>query len=107
MANKEVSPVSLATMLGVGESFVIGDKKYVIKPLKLKDVVAFTDEQLSIGSQLFNLLNEDVKKNLDKWLSKQVFTQDNKPMSLENALNDDWDLVDLKRCMQRMLDISG
>jgi hypothetical protein len=28
-------------------------------------------------------------------------------MTVEKAMADDWDLMDLKRCVQRLIDISG
>ena len=105
MANKEATPLS--AILGLGQEFEAAGKKYTVKPLKLKDVEQFVNDNISIGSQLFNVLNEDARKTLDKWLSKQVFDEKQDAISLEKAMQDEWDLADLKRCVQKLLDISG
>lgn len=105
MAKKEATPLSV--MLGSGEDFFVGGKKYTVKPLKLKHVDEFMKDNLSLGMQLVNITNEEAKSKLDKWLSRQVVDEKGSPMSLEKAMEDDWDLGDLKRCIQRLLDISG
>lgn len=105
MAKKEATPLSV--MLGSSESFIVGEKRYTVKPLKLKHVDEFVKDNLSLGLQLVNITNEEAKGKLDKWLSRQVVDEKGNPISLEKAMEDEWDLGDLKRCIQRLLDISG
>jgi len=105
---KEESPLaSLSTMLGSGDSFSVGNKKYTVKPLKLKDVEGFSSDGVNIGPQMFSVVNEAARKNLEKWMAKQVFDANGEPVTLEKAIADDWDLTDLRRCVQTMIDISG
>ena len=105
MAKKEATPLS--TMLGSGEDFFVGEKRYTVKPLKLKHIDEFINDNLSLGWQLVNITDQNARDKLDKWLSRQVVDEKGNPMSLEKAMEDDWDLADLKRCIQRLLDISG
>lgn len=105
MSNKEATPLS--TMVGSGEDFYVGKKRYTVKPLKLRDVDEFTKDNISLGLQIFNLTNEDAKKKLDKWLSRQVTNGNGEPMTAGKATEDDWDVVDLKKCIQKLVDISG
>ncbi len=115
MANKkeanpkvESSPLlSLATMLGSGEDFFVETKKYKVKPLKLKDVGEFFDDKINIGPQMYSMTNETERAKIEKWLSRQVFDENNEPVTLQRAIDDDWDLSDLRRCIQKMIDISG
>jgi hypothetical protein len=100
-------PISLSTMLGLGAEFEAAGKKYTVKPLKLKDVEAFSKDNISLGAQLYNILNKKARDTLDKWLSRYVFNEADEGMTVEKATADDWDLGDLKRCVQRLLDISG
>lgn len=78
-----------------------------MKPLKLRHVDEFVKDNLSLGLQLVNITNEEARDKLDKWLSRQVADETGGPMSLEKVIGEDWDLSDLKRCIQRLLDISG
>jgi len=103
MSNK----VPLSTMLGSGDSFFVGEKKYRVKPLKLKEVDEFTQDGLSVGPALFNVSSKKNKSILDKWIKSKIFDGDGNPMNLEKAMADDWDLVDLKRAVQKLVDISG
>ena len=98
---------TLATMLGSGEDFFAQGKKYRVNPLKLKDVDDFQKDSINIGPQMFSLVNEVERKKLEKWFSKQVFDGKEELMTLQKAMDDDWDLSDLRRCIQKMIDISG
>jgi hypothetical protein len=104
-SKRDVSPLS--AMLGLGDEFEVAGKRYVIKPLKLRDVEAFSKDNISLGVQLYNLLNQEAKDTLDKWLSQYVSNEGGEKITLEKAMDDDWDLSDLKRCVQKLLDISG
>ncbi len=105
---QESSPLpTLATMLGSGEDFFVGEKKYRVKPLKLKDVDAFSDDKINIGPQMFSIVNKEEREKLEKWFSKQVFTEKGEQMTLQQAMDDDWDLSNLRKCMQKIIDLSG
>lgn len=103
---KEAKVTSLPTMLGSGEEFFVGDKSYKVRPLKLKEVDEFLSDNISVGAQLFNVVNKDMKEKVDKWLQR-CFTKGDKPLTLQMAMDDDWDLADLKVAIQRLIDISG
>jgi len=103
---KDAKVTPLSTMLGSGEEFCAGGNTYKVRPLKLKEVDEFLNDNISIGAQLFNVVNKDMREKLGKWLQK-CFTKDGKPLTLEMAMEDDWDLADLKMAVQRLIDISG
>lgn len=104
-ADKEATP--LAVMLGTGDQFRVGEHSYRVLPLKLKDVDEFTSDNLSLGAQIFNLLDKKTKKNLDKWLTRQVRTADGQPLTLEKAIEDDWTVEDLRNCLVKLVGVSG
>jgi len=99
--------VSLATMLGGGDFFSVGEKRYKVKPLKLKDIDEFQKDAVNVGPQLYSMINEEARSKLEKWLSRQVFDANNEPMTLQKAIDDDWDLSDLRLCVQKIIDLSG
>ena len=103
------SPVDLSTMLGIlsGDDFVVGDKKYVVKPMSIAEVDEFMKDNLSLGTQLFAVANEEPRKKLDKWLSRHCIDKIGEPMTLEKATNDDWSIVDLKEFIKKLCDLSG
>ena len=105
MATKEAVPLSV--MLGNGQQLKVGDRLYTVFPLKLKDVDAFVKDTVNLGSQLFSLLDEDRKKVLDRWLTKQIININGEAVNLEKAMSDDWDLADLQRAVRMLADISG
>lgn len=106
MSKTDNSPASLATMLGTGESFDVKGKVYTVKPIALAHIEEFMSDNLSIGSQLFNVTNKDAKAKVDKWLSGYC-TDENEPMTLQKAMADGWDIVDLKNFFKRLCDLSG
>ena len=106
MAGKQEA-TSLPTMLGKGDGFAVGEHSYRVLPLKLKDVDEFTTDSLSIGAQLFNLVNPEARAKVEKWLQKQVRNDDDKPLTLAQAMTDDWDVDDLKNCLQKLAGLSG
>lgn len=105
MAKKEA--VSLSAMLGGGETVIIQGKKYTVKPLKLKEVEEFTNDKVSVTSQLFNVLNEEARNTLDKWLQRKVADEKGQPFSMQRAMEEDWELPDLRKVVQAILDLSG
>jgi hypothetical protein len=102
-------PVDLSTMLGVlgGEGFKVGEKTYTVKPMALKHVDEFMKDNLSLGAQIFNLSNKDVKTKLEKWLTGYCFDRNGEPMSLQKAMDDDWNIVNLKDFLKKLCDLSG
>lgn len=105
MSKSEAVPLSVMT--GSGSSFSAAGKKYTIVPLKLKDVDEFVKDKLSLTGQLFNVINTGMRQKLDKWLSKCVFDEDNKPVTLEKIMEDGWDLSDLRKAIVELCDLSG
>ena len=103
--NQESSPLS--TMLGSGEDFFVGEKKYKVKPLKLKAVDEFSNDKINIGPQMFSMVDKNEREKLEKWFARQVYDEKGEPMTLQQAMDDDWDLSDLRMCMQRIIDLSG
>lgn len=104
---KEAKAAPLPVMLGRGEDFYVDNKKYTVKPLSLKAVQEFSEDNLNVGPQLFNMIDDEGKKKVDKWLNKQVIDANGEPMSLDRAVEEDWDLSHLRECIHRMIDISG
>lgn len=107
MSNNDPSPASLGTMLGAGESFVAKGKTYTIKPIALKHVKDFMDDNLSIGVQLFSVANKESSEKINKWLLGYAIDEKGESLSLEKAMADDWDVVDLKNFFTKMCDLSG
>lgn len=99
--------VSLSTMLGAGETFDAKGKTYTVKPIILKHIEEFMADNLSIGSQLFNVANKESKAKVDKWLSGYAVDGKGEPMSLEKAIADGWDIIDLKNFFRKLCDLSG
>ena len=105
MANEKVTPLS--TMLGSGDFIDIQGKQYKVKPIKLKDIDDFMGKNISLGSQLFNLVEPKSKKAIDSWLAKYCYDENSNPISLDIAIEQDWDVVDLKIFIKKLCDISG
>ena len=109
MAKKDIAnlPLSLSDMTGGGEIFIVGDKKYVVKPLKISEVVEFNRDRVNVGPQLFSLSDERQTEVINKWLGKKVEDEKGKPMSISRAEEDDWSIVDLRQCLLKIIDVSG
>jgi|BioPla2DNA2_1021312.scaffolds.fasta_scaffold118447_3 hypothetical protein len=113
MANKEATKpaeiaAKLGVMLGTGDMLEAQGKKYKILPLKLKEVDEFLQDNMIVGdAQFFNISNKDSRANLDKWLKRKVSTADGEPLTVEQAMEDDWDLDDLKACIRALIRLSG
>ena len=105
MSKKEGTPLS--TMLGSGDFTKIAGKQYTIKAIKLKDIPEFEQDKLSFGPQFFSLAAKEEREKLDKWLSRYVSNAAGEPMTTEKATEEDWDVVDIKTCLLKMVDISG
>lgn len=108
MSKQEANaPVSLSTMLGAGETFEAKGKTYTVKPITLKHIEEFMADNLSIGSQLFNVASKESKAKVEKWLSGYAVDGKGEPMSLQKAMDDGWDIVDLKNFFRKLCDLSG
>lgn len=108
MANQEIkTPVPFSIMNGEGDSFVVGEKNYTVKPMLVGDALKFSDDNLSVGSQIFNIAIKEKREKINKYLSKYCTNDKGEPMSLESAIADDWDVVDLKEFIKKLVDISG
>lgn len=107
MNNKKDNSVSLSTMLGTGDSFKAKDKTYTVKPISLQHIEEFMADNLSLGSQLFNVTNKNSKSKVDKWLSSYGTDSNGELISLEKAISDGWDIVDLKNFFRKLCDLSG
>jgi len=105
MSKQEATPLSVMT--GSGSTFLVGEKAYTMRPIKLKDIAEFEEDKLNLGAQFFSLIDEEQKANLDKWLSRYVKDEEGNPVTIEKAMEDDWDLANLKNCVLRLIDISG
>lgn len=103
--NKDVT--SLSTMLGSGDEFIVKGKSYLIKPIALKDIEKFMKDNLSLGVQLFNVSDKQSKEKVNRWLTGYCFDGDGNTVSLEMAMANDWDVVDLKEFFKKLCDISG
>ncbi len=104
-----ISPIDLSTMLGIlgGNDFMVGEKKYVVKPMSLKEVDEFMKDNLSLGTQLFAVANKESRDKLNKWLSRHCLDKIGESMTLDKAANDDWNIVDLKEFIKKLCDLSG
>ncbi len=108
MSKQEANaPVSLSTMLGTGETFEAKGKTYTVKPITLAHIEEFMADNLSLGSQLFNVTNKDAKTKVDKWLAGYCTNEKGESMSLQNAIDDGWDIIDLKNFFRKLCDLSG
>lgn len=107
MSKEAKAPVSLSTMLGSGETFEAKSKTYTVKPITLARIEEFMSDNLSLGSQLFNVSNKDAKSKVDKWLADYCTDEKGESMSLKKAIEDGWDIVDLKNFFRKLCDLSG
>lgn len=101
------SPTPLSVMLGEGGILDVKGKSYTIKPIALKDIEKFMKDNLSLGVQLFNVSDEKTREKVDIWLTGYCFDEEGNHVSLEKAMSDDWDVVDLKEFFRKLCDFSG
>jgi len=110
-------------MIGSGDFFEAKGKKYTILPIAGAHIEQLMADNLNIGeNQMFNLYNEESKNKLNKWLGgeevvaiildkkisvRYCYDNKNDPMSLEQAFADGWDVVDFKRYVRKLCDLSG
>lgn len=108
MSNQEAkAPVPFSVMNGDPELFIAQGKKYNVSPMKIADAVDFSDDNLSVGSQIFNIAVKENREQVNGYLSKYCTKENGDSMTLEIAMADDWDIVDLKKFIRKLCDISG
>ena len=101
------APVPFSVMSGEGDSFIVGEKTYTVKPMLVGDALKFADDSLSVGSQIFNLADPKAKEKLDNYLQRYCTDETGEAMSIEKIINDGWSVVDLKLFIRKVVDISG
>jgi len=110
---KKTDYTPLLTMLGGGDFFVVKDddgneKRYKVKPIKLRELNEFFEDQIVFGgSQIFNIATPERKEKLDKWLLRQVSDMKDNPVTLQRVMDEGWNIKDLRVCLAKILDISG
>lgn len=120
MSKADKSPTPLSVMLGDGDFFTINKgKSYTVEPIALMHIEEFMKDDISIGAQLFNMTNKKAQEKVDKWLSGikdnegnivrpgYCFDEEGNPVSLEKAMEDGWNLVDLRNFFKKLCDLSG
>lgn len=103
----EKAPVPFSVMSGDGESFVVGEKTYTVKPMLVKHALEFASEGLSIGSQIFNLTDKKAMAKVSGYLAGYCANEAGESMDLNKIAEDNWTVVDLKQFMRKLVDISG
>lgn len=108
MSNKEAKfPIPFGVMNGDTDVFIAQEKNYNVKPMKIGDALKFTDDNLSIDAQVYNIALKKKRESVDKYLSQYCTNEKGESMSLKTAIADDWDVVDLKKFIKKLVDISG
>ncbi|MCX7771717.1 MAG: hypothetical protein N2376_01215 [Clostridia bacterium] len=108
MDTKEAkTQTDLSTMLMTGAEFNAKGKAYRIKPIALKHVDAFVQDNISIDVQLFNLTSKKAREKVNFWLQNYATDDSGEFMSLQKAMDDNWDVVDLKEFFKKLCGLSG
>lgn len=98
--------VPLSVMVESAEEFVVKGTKHLIRPLFLEEVPEFQRDGLTVGPQFFNLADEERAKTLDKWISRVLFDKDGNPLSLQQLKEKHWNIKDLRKVLQKIIDLS-
>lgn len=107
MATKTKDPIPFSVMSGEGDSFIVGEKVYTVKPMLVGDALKFLDDKISIDLQIFNLTNAKTKAKLSEYLSAYCANEAGEAMNIDKIIEDGWTVVDLKMFMRKLCDISG
>ena len=107
MSKDKKAPTPLSVMLGDGGSFEVKEKAYTVRPIELKRIEEFMKDELSIGAQLFNIIDKKSREKVNKWLTGYCFDEEGNPVSLEKAMADGWDVADLREFFKKLCDFSG
>ncbi|HEX2925854.1 MAG TPA: hypothetical protein VHP38_06300 [Ruminiclostridium sp.] len=103
----EKAPVPFSVMNGDGESFVVNEKNYTVKPMLVGEALNFASSGLSLGPQIFNLGEKKAREKLDKYLSQYCTNESGEPMTIDKVSADNWNVVHLKLFIRKLVDISG
>lgn len=98
---------SLAEMVGMNDTENIAGKSYKIEPLKLKHIPEWEEDGINVGPQYFSMVDENQKKLLDKWIRRQVKTEEGEEMTIEKAVEEGWDVKDLREVLLTIISVSG
>lgn len=101
--NIEIAPASLETMTRRG-FFNAQDKKYIISPIKIKEIEEFKADSLFNG--YFDMIDNNKREALEKWIGRKL-EYNGAPMTLETAMNHNWDVVDLTEFIRAIMGLSG
>lgn len=104
---EKLPPIPLDVMLAQGNFFEAQGKQYEIRPVKLKHIQELLTDQISVTSQIFNLSSDEHRAVQEKWIPRILFNKDGEPATLEQVINDDWDVEDLKRFWRMTHQLSG
>ena len=103
--DKETTPLSV--MLASGGDFEVQGKNYTVKPIALKDAESFMKDNLSLGTQIFNITDKKTRDKVDRWLKGYCFDEEGTAITLKKAMELEWDVVDLKEFFRKLCDFSG
>ncbi len=111
---------TLSVMLGSREEFQAQGKTYSVAPMPAAHVNEFMKDNLSLGTQLFALSDDDGKAKLNKWLGEvsveilgqaitNVYCKNNKDeiMTVDKCMLDGWSIKDFTRYIKSLCDFSG
>ena len=54
-----------------------------------------------------NVMDKKAKEKIDKWLTGYCFDEKDNAVTLKEAMDNDWDVVDLKEFIKKLCDLSG
>jgi hypothetical protein len=103
----EKTPVPFSVMSGDGESFVVGEKTYTVKPMLVGDALKFAADGVSLGPQIFNLGDKKAKEKLEKYLSQYCTDELGEAITIDKIIAENWNVVHLKLFIRKLVDISG
>ncbi len=98
--------IPLEVMLESAEEFVLRGTKYLVRPLFLEETAEFNRDGLSVGPQFINLVDNEKEKTLDKWIRRILFDKDGEALSLQQLKDKHWNVKDLRKVLQKLIDIS-
>lgn len=96
--------------------FNVKGRDFTVKPLPLKHIINgdfqnsgifFPTEKDKLGQrQLYNFVDKKTRNELDKWMQRLLFL-DGVPVTLEQACEMEWDIVDIGRFLDISVQASG
>lgn len=103
---KQDATAGLRKTFGNGQEFEVGEHRYTVLPILTKHVAEFFDDNLPISMPLI-LLAAQHRETTDKWLSRQVRDTQGEPVTLATTEADEWSIIDLRNCLEKMAGLSG